>query len=450
MARRGRPRKRLSRMDAATDAMTAFGFDERLVQNSVKQLLKEYGGDDGWAFIEEYGYKELIDAILRDQETNDEQKQGVSSQDERANDPALQSILGPSGSLVCSICNEAANTVGETSCSELVNAVAPMHVELCRNKQDISSPEVFCRPLVEGDGNTSKDVAEDEIPTQKEVSNAICRDGGNSRNQVQPGSYFDVFDRPPTSSRYPVNYLKLCSGSQVQSESNFHISTPPPTASLCPVNHLPVPVDHHPTALPSSKGASSQDEIAENPALESTTGPSGTLVDSTCYKAGNTVGETTCSKLVDAVGEPTHEELCSYKQDIGSTGDSESAEARFDQAAKYWKQAIALTPEVLCLPPAEGDGHRCKDIREDQTSIQKGIGNVFFSDGGDSGSRALQASVNSVPTPADHLPTNLPSSKRVFLQPPRRRFPCYGWIGSDSEEDADDFIQLPQMILHRV
>ncbi|XP_047254146.1 uncharacterized protein LOC107845438 isoform X6 [Capsicum annuum] len=403
MARRGRPRKRLSRMDAATDAMTAFGFDERLVQNSVKQLLKEYGGDDGWAFIEEYGYKELIDAILRDQETNDEQK-GVSSQDERANDPALQSILGPSGSLVCSICNEAANTVGETSCSELVNAVAPMHVELCRNKQDISSPEVFCRPLVEGDGNTSKDVAEDEIPTQKEV----------------------------------------------QSESNFHISTPPPTASLCPVNHLPVPVDHHPTALPSSKGASSQDEIAENPALESTTGPSGTLVDSTCYKAGNTVGETTCSKLVDAVGEPTHEELCSYKQDIGSTGDSESAEARFDQAAKYWKQAIALTPEVLCLPPAEGDGHRCKDIREDQTSIQKGIGNVFFSDGGDSGSRALQASVNSVPTPADHLPTNLPSSKRVFLQPPRRRFPCYGWIGSDSEEDADDFIQLPQMILHRV
>ncbi|PHT35927.1 hypothetical protein CQW23_23627 [Capsicum baccatum] len=74
MARRGRPRKRLSRMDAATDAMTAFGFDKRLVQNTVKQLLKEYGGDDGWAFIEEYGYKELIEAILRDQQTNDEQK----------------------------------------------------------------------------------------------------------------------------------------------------------------------------------------------------------------------------------------------------------------------------------------------------------------------------------------------------------------------------------------
>lgn len=32
--------QRLSRMDAATDAMTAFGFDERLVQKTVKQLLK--------------------------------------------------------------------------------------------------------------------------------------------------------------------------------------------------------------------------------------------------------------------------------------------------------------------------------------------------------------------------------------------------------------------------
>uniref|UniRef100_A0A0V0HN50 Putative flocculation protein FLO11-like n=1 Tax=Solanum chacoense TaxID=4108 RepID=A0A0V0HN50_SOLCH len=248
MAPRGRPRKRLSRMDAATDAMTAFGFDERLVQKTVKQLLKEYGGDDGWAFIEEYGYKELIEAILRDQESNDEdstkQKQGVSSQVERAEDPALLS----------------------------------------------------------------------------------------------------------------------------------------------------------------------------------TTCPSGTL-NSTTNESGNTLGETGCSQLADAV-EPTHEELCGNKQDIGST-------------------------EVLCLPPAEG----CKDIEEDQTSyIQKRPANVFCNDGGNSGSRGSNfnvtvppTSVNSVLAPTDHIPTTLPSSKRVCLQPPRRSFPCYGWIESDSEEDADDFILLPPM-----
>ncbi|XP_049411705.1 uncharacterized protein LOC125874736 [Solanum stenotomum] len=419
MAPRGRPRKRLSRMDAATDAMTAFGFDERLVQKTVKQLLKEYGGDDGWAFIEEYGYKELIEAILRDQESNDEdstKQKGVSSQVESAEDPALQSILGPSGTLVDSTDNKAGTTVGETSCSELVNAPAPIYVELCRNKQDICST-VFCPPPVEGDGNSWKDVVEGQISTQKEMGNAVCCDGGNSKNQVQSGSNSHDFASPPTSSPCPVNYLKLCSGSHVQLGNDYQ------TASLCPVNHVAPPVDHHPTALPSSKqGFSSQDERAEDPALLSTTCPSGTL-NSTNNESGNTLGETGCSQLADAV-EPTHEELCGNKQDIGST-------------------------EVLCLPPAEG----CKDIEEDQTSyIQKRPANVFCNDGGNSGSRGSNfnvtvppTSVNSVLAPADHIPTTLPSSKRVCLQPPRRSFPCYGWIESDSEEDADDFILLPPM-----
>lgn len=426
MAPRGRPRKRLSRMDAATDAMTAFGFDERLVQKTVKQLLKEYGGDDGWAFIEEYGYKELIEAILREQESNDEdatKQKGVSSHDERAEDPALQSIFGPSGTVV----NKAGNTVGETSCSELVNAVEPIYVELLRNKQDICITEVFCSPPVEGNGNSWKDVVEDQITTQKETSTAVCHDGGNSKNQVEHGSNSHIFAPPPISSPCPVNYLKLCSGSHVQSWNNSHVSAPPPTASLCPV-----PVDHHPTAFPSSKGVSSQDEKTEEPALESTSCPLGTLVDSTYNEAGNTPGETGYSKLVDAVGEPTHEELCSHKQDIANS-------------------------EVLSLPPAEGDGNRCKDIRGRQTSIQRGMANVFCSDGGNSGREVLQEGsnfhitisspcpVNSVPPSADHLPKTLPSSKRVCLQPPRRRFPCYGWIGSDSEEEADDFIQLPPM-----
>ncbi|OIT18686.1 hypothetical protein A4A49_43687, partial [Nicotiana attenuata] len=72
MAPRGRPRKRLGRIDAAIDAMTPFGFDESLVRKTVNKLLKEYGGNEGWAFIEDCGYKELIEAILRDLESNDE------------------------------------------------------------------------------------------------------------------------------------------------------------------------------------------------------------------------------------------------------------------------------------------------------------------------------------------------------------------------------------------
>ncbi|KAL6533128.1 hypothetical protein OROMI_027240 [Orobanche minor] len=66
---RGRTRKpRLSRMDAAVDAMVPFGFPEEKVRKCVKELLKVYGGDAGWPFVEEYAYKELIEAMLRDEE----------------------------------------------------------------------------------------------------------------------------------------------------------------------------------------------------------------------------------------------------------------------------------------------------------------------------------------------------------------------------------------------
>ncbi|KAL6541604.1 hypothetical protein OROGR_011090 [Orobanche gracilis] len=66
---RGRTRKpRLSRMDAAVDAMVPLGFPEEKVRKCVKELLKVYGGDAGWPFVEEYAYKELIEAMLRDEE----------------------------------------------------------------------------------------------------------------------------------------------------------------------------------------------------------------------------------------------------------------------------------------------------------------------------------------------------------------------------------------------
>ncbi|KAL1535539.1 hypothetical protein AAHA92_28303 [Salvia divinorum] len=63
---RRRPRRipRLTRMDAAVDAMLPFGFSEAMVKERVKKLLKEYGGDEGWPFIEESAYSVLIESIL--------------------------------------------------------------------------------------------------------------------------------------------------------------------------------------------------------------------------------------------------------------------------------------------------------------------------------------------------------------------------------------------------
>ncbi|KAI8564192.1 hypothetical protein RHMOL_Rhmol03G0163200 [Rhododendron molle] len=71
MAPRARPRKRLTRMDAAIDAMTPLGFPEQLVRRIVKGLLEVYGGDVGWPFIEADAYKILIDTILDQPEEGD-------------------------------------------------------------------------------------------------------------------------------------------------------------------------------------------------------------------------------------------------------------------------------------------------------------------------------------------------------------------------------------------
>lgn len=57
-----------TRVDAALDAMSPYGFSEELVEEKVRELLNVYGGDVGWIFIEEFSYSLLLDYILAQQE----------------------------------------------------------------------------------------------------------------------------------------------------------------------------------------------------------------------------------------------------------------------------------------------------------------------------------------------------------------------------------------------
>lgn len=69
MAPRGRPRKRgKTHLDAALKAMAALTFPEKLVRDTVDELLEVYGGDDGWGFIEDASYSVLIDTLLDKQQ----------------------------------------------------------------------------------------------------------------------------------------------------------------------------------------------------------------------------------------------------------------------------------------------------------------------------------------------------------------------------------------------
>ncbi|KAK4588696.1 hypothetical protein RGQ29_019632 [Quercus rubra] len=59
-----RGQRRGTRMDAAIAAMHPVGFADKLVRGTVNDLLKVYGGNDGWQFIEENSYLLLIETIL--------------------------------------------------------------------------------------------------------------------------------------------------------------------------------------------------------------------------------------------------------------------------------------------------------------------------------------------------------------------------------------------------
>ncbi|XP_061349476.1 uncharacterized protein LOC133294748 isoform X2 [Gastrolobium bilobum] len=70
MAPTRRPAKRkLTRMDAALDAMSPYGFPKKLVRRTVDQLLKVYGGNEGWVFVEDSAYTLLVDTLLEKQST---------------------------------------------------------------------------------------------------------------------------------------------------------------------------------------------------------------------------------------------------------------------------------------------------------------------------------------------------------------------------------------------
>ncbi|CAH8254727.1 unnamed protein product [Arabidopsis lyrata] len=72
MAPKGRKRIGLRRQDAARDRMKEFGFDKRVINESIKQVLKVYG-EDQWFLIEDANYDALLNICLEKKEEQDNQ-----------------------------------------------------------------------------------------------------------------------------------------------------------------------------------------------------------------------------------------------------------------------------------------------------------------------------------------------------------------------------------------
>nr|XP_023872193.1 uncharacterized protein LOC111984802 [Quercus suber]POE86167.1 hypothetical protein CFP56_07274 [Quercus suber] len=94
MAPRRKPK--VTRMDGALEHMRQFGFRDRLVKETVKELLKVYG-NDGWYFFESDSYKVLLEALLEKQK-NGEQGEDASQDDTGGRDDIKALSAGPSPS----------------------------------------------------------------------------------------------------------------------------------------------------------------------------------------------------------------------------------------------------------------------------------------------------------------------------------------------------------------
>ncbi|KAF4386114.1 hypothetical protein F8388_016366 [Cannabis sativa] len=166
-----------TRMDAALDAMGQFGFQKQRVREAVRKLLRVYGGDDGWPFIEEDYYRVLLEALL--------EKDG-SQDDARSLKDTETSTAGPSSgvttrsyakfqTLKTNLQIEAAlNSIKDTEpsnagsssrvsapdCSELETANTNLLTDTTVNSQSTKAMDF--------DPETNKEGAEDSDPPTKQ------------------------------------------------------------------------------------------------------------------------------------------------------------------------------------------------------------------------------------------------------------------------------------------
>ncbi|KAL2994142.1 hypothetical protein AAZX31_10G150000 [Glycine max] len=117
MAPKRRPKKGESRMEAALDAMKPYGFPNRLVRTAVNSLLKVYGGNNGWVFIEESAYSLLIETLLEEQASSSPQDGLIEANPDGPNE-AMDIVSSPSGTAIQLPIN-GVDTVSAKTASEL-------------------------------------------------------------------------------------------------------------------------------------------------------------------------------------------------------------------------------------------------------------------------------------------------------------------------------------------
>nr|XP_011469900.1 PREDICTED: uncharacterized protein LOC101297485 isoform X2 [Fragaria vesca subsp. vesca] len=166
---RGRPTQ-VSRMAAAVEAMAEMGFEPKLVRQKVNRLLKDdLYGDEGWRFIEESSYSVLLDALLEDETSGDDNENASLSKD---GNHVETTGAGPSSSKVLLPCSnlEAVNITLQSK-DDLDPA---SHNEALNNSPPTELPDAsnFLPTVVETQGQEGTPVTHsaqqvDTLPTRR-------------------------------------------------------------------------------------------------------------------------------------------------------------------------------------------------------------------------------------------------------------------------------------------
>lgn len=77
-------------MGAALKVLTQYGFKKDHIVSTIKELIEEYGGEDGWVFIEDNGYQVVVDSILDKQSC--EQQKGGKEVGESSSNPHVEQL----------------------------------------------------------------------------------------------------------------------------------------------------------------------------------------------------------------------------------------------------------------------------------------------------------------------------------------------------------------------
>ncbi|GAV56760.1 WIYLD domain-containing protein [Cephalotus follicularis] len=197
----------LKRIDAALDALRPMGFPNALVRKTVRTLLKAYGGDSGWPFIEEASYQLVIDTILEELEKSEPNDIEFCSNKKDNSIQDAETAARPSKSAIVPTFSDAEGMDIEAQINEINEvpvSASIMNEALSTTLQTTEFDGKYLLPRADGEGSGWKDIELETHSRGKQKTEAILQVNSCGASPVDITNPPHVFRLPqPVKSHQP-------------------------------------------------------------------------------------------------------------------------------------------------------------------------------------------------------------------------------------------------------